>query len=122
MYSYVYNKSRNHLKHSCAKDLVYIYTNSRLIRHRRGPRLAQWYELNGVHSDDNLDEEDDNEDDVNPNDRARNDDDNNITDIDFDLDDLDSENHDSDDDNVTFLVLDPLELGSHVHPLVWDSS
>ena len=31
----------NRLKHSRAKDLVYIYTNSRLIRHRRGPRHAQ---------------------------------------------------------------------------------
>jgi hypothetical protein len=97
MYSYVHNKSRNRLKHSRAEDLVYIYTNSRLIRHRRGPRPAQWYEVNEVHSDDDLDEEDDNEVDMDPNDRAGNDDDNNVDDIDDDLDDLDSENSDSDD-------------------------
>lgn len=99
MYSYVHNKSRNRLKHSRAEDLVYIYTNSRLIRHRRGPRPAQWYELNEVHSDDDLDEEDDNEDDVDTNDRAGNDDDNNVDDMEFDLDDLESENHDSEDED-----------------------
>ena len=99
MYSYVHNKSRNRLKHSCVEDLVYIYTNSRLIRYRRGPRPAQWYKLNEVHSDDDLDEEDDNADDMDPNDRAENDDDNNVDDIDFDLDDIHSKNHDYDDDD-----------------------
>ena len=99
MYSYVYNKSRNRLKHSRAEDLVYIYTNSRLIRHRRDPRPVEWYELNEVHSDDDYDEENDNEDDVDPNNRAGNDDDNNVDDNDFDWDDLDLENHDSKDDD-----------------------
>ena len=99
MYSYVHNKSRNRLKHSRAEDLVYIYTNSRLIRHRRGPRPAQWYEVNEVHSDDDLDEEDDNEDDVDPNDGVGNDEDNNVDDLDDDLDDLDSERSESDDDD-----------------------
>ena len=58
MYSYVHNKSRNRLKHSHVEDLVYIYTNSRFIRQRRDPKPAQWYELNEVHSDDDLDEND----------------------------------------------------------------
>ena len=31
MFSYVHNKVRNRLKHSCAEDLVYIYTNNRLL-------------------------------------------------------------------------------------------
>ena len=55
MYSFVHNKVRNCLKYSHAEDLVYIYTNSRLLRHRRGPTFAQWYGLNTVHSDDDLD-------------------------------------------------------------------
>ena len=55
MYSFVHNKVRNRLKHSHAEDLVYIYTNSRLLRHRRGPTPVQWYGLNTVHSDDDLD-------------------------------------------------------------------
>jgi hypothetical protein len=37
---------------------VYIYANTRLIRHRRGPRIAQWYGLNQVHSDDDSNRED----------------------------------------------------------------
>jgi hypothetical protein len=49
MYSFVHNMVRNHLKHNRADDLVYVYTNTRLIRHRRGPRIAQWYGLNQVH-------------------------------------------------------------------------
>jgi hypothetical protein len=36
MYSFVHNKVRNRLKHNRADDLVYIYANTRLIRHRRG--------------------------------------------------------------------------------------
>ena len=63
MYSYVHSKVRNRLKHVRAEDLVYIYTNSRLVRHRRAPRPAQWYGLEEVHSDDDLDGEDPNEDD-----------------------------------------------------------
>jgi hypothetical protein len=58
MYSIVYNKVRNRLKHNRVDDLVYVYANTRLIRHRRGPRIAQWYGLNQVHSDDDSDGED----------------------------------------------------------------
>ena len=58
MYSFVHNKVRNCLNHSRAEDLVYIYTNSRLLRHRGGPTPVQWYGLNTVHSDDDLDEHD----------------------------------------------------------------
>jgi hypothetical protein len=58
MYSFVYNKIRNRLKHNRADDLVYVYANTRLIRHRRGPRIAQWYGLNQVHSYDDSDGED----------------------------------------------------------------
>ena len=41
MYSFVHNKMRIRLKHSRIEDLVYIYTNNRLLRHHRGPTLAQ---------------------------------------------------------------------------------
>src|SRR5450759_5024006 len=58
IYSFVHNKVRNRLKHNRADDLVYIYANTRLIRHRRGPRIAQWYGLNQVHSIDDSDGED----------------------------------------------------------------
>jgi hypothetical protein len=58
MYSIVYNKVRNRLKHNKVDDLVYVYVNTMLIRHRRGPRIAQWYGLNQVHSDDDSDGED----------------------------------------------------------------
>ena len=36
MYSFVHNKSRNCLGTKKAKDLVYIYTNTRLLRGRLG--------------------------------------------------------------------------------------
>ena len=39
MYSFVHNKVRNRLKHSHAEDLVYIYTNSRLLKHRMAQLL-----------------------------------------------------------------------------------
>jgi hypothetical protein len=54
----VLNKVRNRLKHNRADDLVYVYANTRLIRHMRGPRIAQLYGLNQVHSDDDSDGED----------------------------------------------------------------
>ena len=98
MYSYVHNKGRNRLKHSRAEDLVYIYTNNRLFRHHRGPKPTQWYGLNEVHSDDDLDREDDDID-LDQNNRGNNVDDDGIDNIDFDLDDIDLENHDSDDDD-----------------------
>ena len=58
MYSYVHSKVRNRLKPSRAEDLVYIYTNSRLLRHKSGPRPAKWYDVNEIHSDDESDGED----------------------------------------------------------------
>jgi hypothetical protein len=58
MYSFVHNKVCNRLKHKRANDLVYVYANTRLIRHMRGPRIAQWYGLNQVHSDDDSNGED----------------------------------------------------------------
>ena len=57
IYSFVHNKVRNHLQPSRAKDLVYIYTNSRLLRHRRGPKPVQWYGIYQIHSDDESDGE-----------------------------------------------------------------
>ena len=56
-YSFVHNKVRNHLQPSCVEDLVYIYTNSRLLRHRRGPNPVQWYGIHQIHSDDESDGE-----------------------------------------------------------------
>ena len=53
---------RNCLKHSRVKDLVYIYINSRLLRHRRGPNPARWYRLNMIHSDNDLDGNDQDDD------------------------------------------------------------
>ena len=99
IYSYVHNKGRNCLKHSHAEDLVYIYINIMFLQHRRGPKPAQWYGLNEVHSNDDLDGEDDDDVDLDRNDRGDNVDDNGIDNIDFDLDDIDSEKHDSDDDD-----------------------
>ena len=54
---FVHNEVRNRLQPSRAEDLVYIYTNSRLLRHRRGPNPVQWYGIYQIHSDDELDEE-----------------------------------------------------------------
>ena len=51
MYSFVYNKSRNRLGTKKAEDLVYIYTNTRLLRGRLGADPLQWYE-NNVFSED----------------------------------------------------------------------
>ena len=60
MYSFVHNKIYNRFKHNKVDNLVYIYANTRLIRHRRGPRIAQWYGLNQVHLDDDSNGEDPN--------------------------------------------------------------
>ena len=90
MYSYVHNKGHNYLKHSRAEDFVYIYTNSRLFQHCRRPKPAQWYGLNEVHSDDDLDGEDEDDVDLDRNDRGDNVEDDDIDNIDFDRDDIDS--------------------------------
>ena len=57
IYSFVHNKVRNRLQPSCAKDLVYIYTNNKLLRHQRGPNPIQWYGIHQIHSDDESNEE-----------------------------------------------------------------
>ena len=57
IYSFVHNKVRNRLQPSRADDLVYIYTNSRILRHRRRPNPIQWYRIHQIHSDDKLDGE-----------------------------------------------------------------
>ena len=51
MYSFVHNKSRNRLGTKKAEDLVYIYTNTRLLRGRLGADPVRWYE-NNVFSED----------------------------------------------------------------------
>ena len=100
MYSFVHNKVRNHLKHSRAVDLIYIYTNSRLFRHRRGPNPAQWYGLNMFHSNDDLDGDDQNDDeDQDLHERGDDIDNNDIESMDFDIDNLDSNNSHSDDND-----------------------
>ena len=67
MYSFVHNKSRNRLSTKKAKDLVYIYTNRRLLRGRLGADPLRWYENNvfsededeGVDDDSDMDDGDD---------------------------------------------------------------
>ena len=51
MYSFVYNKSQNCLGRKKAKDLVYIYTNTRLLQSRLGADPFRWYG-NNVFSED----------------------------------------------------------------------
>ena len=101
MYSFVHNKVRNCLKHSCAEDLVYIYTNSRLLRHRRGPTPAQWYGLNMVHLDDDLDGDDqDDDENQDPHEEGDDIDNNDVEPMDFDENtlDLDDSHFDGNDD------------------------
>ena len=57
IYLFIYNKVRNRLQPSRAEDLLYIYTNIRLLRHRRGPNPIQWYGIHQIHSDDESDGE-----------------------------------------------------------------
>ena len=61
MYSFVHNKSRNRLGTKKAEDLVYIYTNTRLLRGRLGADPVQWYE-NNVFSEDEDESVDDDSD------------------------------------------------------------
>jgi hypothetical protein len=42
-YSFVYNKSRNRLQPKRAEDLVYVYTNSRLLAERKEKDEKKWY-------------------------------------------------------------------------------
>ena len=97
MYSFVHNKVSNHLKHSRAEDLVYIYTNSRLLRHHRGPTPVQWYGLNTVHSDDDLDGDDqDDAEDQDPHKEGDDIDNNDVKPMDFNENALDSDDSHSD--------------------------
>ena len=97
MYSFVHNKVHNRLKHSRAEDLVYIYTNSRLLRHRRGPTPVQWYGLNTVHSDDDLDGDDqDDAEDQDPHEEGDDIDNNDVESMDFDENALDPNDSHSD--------------------------
>ena len=61
MYSFVHNKSRNHLGTKKAEDLVYIYTNTRLLQGRLGANPLRWYE-NNVFSEDEDESMDDDSD------------------------------------------------------------
>ena len=61
MYSFVHNKSQNRLGTKKAEDLVYIYTNTRLLRGRLGANPVRWYE-NNVFSEDEDKSVDDNSD------------------------------------------------------------
>ena len=61
MYFFVYNKSQNRLGTKKAEDLVYIYTNTRLLRGRLGADLVRWYE-NNVFSEDEDESVDDDSD------------------------------------------------------------
>ena len=83
MYSFVHNKVRNRLIHSRAEDLVYIYTNTRLMRRRRGATPAQWYARHMYSDDESANEDfeddpefnpDDNDDGLGPDDDDANDD------------------------------------------------
>ena len=57
IYSFVHNKVHNRLQPNPTEDLVYIYMNSKLLRHRRGPNSIQWYGIHQIQSDDELDGE-----------------------------------------------------------------
>ena len=61
MYSFVHNKSQNRLGTKKAEDLVYIYTNTRLLRGRLGADPLRWYE-NNVFSEDKDESVDDDSD------------------------------------------------------------
>ena len=61
MYSFVHNKSRNRLGTKKAEDLVYIYTNTRLLRGRLEADPLRWYE-NNVFSEDEDESVDDDSD------------------------------------------------------------
>jgi hypothetical protein len=51
MYSFVHNKSRNRLGVNKAEALVYIYTNSKLLRQKPGAAPVHWYD-NNIFSED----------------------------------------------------------------------
>ena len=101
IYSFVHNKVRNRLQSSRTKDLVYIYTNSRLLRHHKGPNPIQWYGIHQIHSNNESDGEAPDGDhpgghpdiDVNMADK------NNMGNDDYGFDNIDSNDKASDDDS-----------------------
>jgi hypothetical protein len=56
MYSFVRNKSCNHLGVDKTEALVYIYTNSKLLRQRLGVDRVHWYDNNIFSEDSDLDD------------------------------------------------------------------
>jgi hypothetical protein len=56
MYSFVHSKSRNRLGVDKAEALVYIYTNSKLLRQRPGADPMCWYNNNIFSEDSDLDD------------------------------------------------------------------
>ena len=59
MYSFVHNKSRNRLGTKKGEDVVYIYTNTRLLRGRLGADPLRWYENNVFSEDEDKSVDDD---------------------------------------------------------------
>ena len=98
---FVHNKVYNRLQPSRTEDLVYIYSNNELLRHRRGPKPIQWYGINQSHFNDDSNGEGPDEDelgghlDIDTN-MANKD---NIWDDDYGFDSIDSSNNGSDGDN-----------------------
>ena len=61
MYSFVHNKSQNRFGTKKAEDLVYIYTNTRLLQDRLAADPLRWYE-NNIFSEDEDESVDDDSD------------------------------------------------------------
>lgn len=55
MYSFIHSKSRNHLTVNKTESLVYIYTNSKLLKQRPGTNHVCQYENNIFSKDSNID-------------------------------------------------------------------
>ena len=55
----MHNKSRNHLGTKKVEDLVYIYTNTRLLQDRLGANPLRWYEINVFSKDEDESVDDD---------------------------------------------------------------
>jgi hypothetical protein len=56
MYSFVHSKNRNRLGVDKVEALVYIYTNSKLLRQRPGADPVRWYDNNIFSKDSDLDD------------------------------------------------------------------
>ena len=104
IYSFVHNKVHNFLQPSRAEDLVYIYTNSRLHRYRKGPNSIQWYGIHQIHFNDESNGEAPDGDDLggHPDINANMTKNNNIRGDDYGLDNIDSSDNASGGDNSDF--------------------